>query len=129
MVLKRTVHKVHPPFLDVFGETNPPFFLQERRAKCIVSMAGKQTYLFDKSDPENEDAKKKYTFDYSYWSCDETDSHFASQEQVFADLGHEVLQSSFDGYNTCVFAYGQTGSGKSYTMSGYGITFFNTTHL
>lgn len=38
--------------------------------------------------------------------------------QVFKDLGVPVLQSAFDGYNTCVFAYGQTGSGKTYTMMG-----------
>ena len=39
--------------------------------------------------------------------------------QIFQDLGNDVLQQSFDGFNTCVFAYGQTGSGKSYTMMGY----------
>ena len=56
---------------------------------------------------------------------------------VFDALGKGVLQSSFDGYNACIFAYGQTGmmiivvlhllmvtmvtekgSGKSYTMMG-----------
>ena len=30
----------------------------------------------------------------------------------------EMLEHSFEGYNTCIFAYGQTGSGKSYTMMG-----------
>ena len=38
--------------------------------------------------------------------------------QVFQDLGTEVLQAAFEGYNACVFAYGQTGSGKTYTMMG-----------
>uniref|UniRef100_A0A7N4V3L4 Kinesin family member 16B n=1 Tax=Sarcophilus harrisii TaxID=9305 RepID=A0A7N4V3L4_SARHA len=37
---------------------------------------------------------------------------------VFTNLGTDVLQSAFEGYNACVFAYGQTGSGKSYTMMG-----------
>jgi len=31
-----------------------------------------------------------------------------------------VLDSAWEGYNTCLFAYGQTGSGKSYSMVGYG---------
>lgn len=37
---------------------------------------------------------------------------------VYADIGEEMLQHSFDGYNVCIFAYGQTGAGKSYTMMG-----------
>ncbi|KTF75219.1 hypothetical protein cypCar_00027943, partial [Cyprinus carpio] len=35
---------------------------------------------------------------------------------IFKDLGTDVLQAAFEGYNVCIFAYGQTGSGKSYTM-------------
>ena len=38
--------------------------------------------------------------------------------QVFGDLGVDVLNSAFDGYNACIFAYGQTGAGKSYSMMG-----------
>ena len=45
---------------------------------------------------------------------------FHSQERVYKDLGEEMLQHSFDGYNVCIFAYGQTGAGKSYTMMGKG---------
>ena len=43
--------------------------------------------------------------------------------QVFSDLGKEVINSAFDGYNACIFAYGQTGSGKSYTMMGMQVRF------
>ena len=39
--------------------------------------------------------------------------------QVFQELGTDVLQSAFQGYNASVFAYGQTGSGKTHTMMGY----------
>jgi len=38
--------------------------------------------------------------------------------QVFNELGTEVVNAAFAGYNACVFAYGQTGSGKTYTMMG-----------
>ena len=38
--------------------------------------------------------------------------------QVYSDLGTDVIESAFEGYNACVFAYGQTGSGKTFTMMG-----------
>ena len=38
--------------------------------------------------------------------------------QVFDDLGKDVLEAAFEGFNTCVFAYGQTGAGKSYSITG-----------
>ena len=34
---------------------------------------------------------------------------YAAQEVVFDALGKGVLESSFGGYNACIFAYGQTG--------------------
>ena len=35
--------------------------------------------------------------------------------QVFSEV-KELVMSSTDGYNICIFAYGQTGSGKTFTM-------------
>ncbi|OAD60380.1 Kinesin-like protein KIF16B [Eufriesea mexicana] len=61
---------------------------------------------------------KDFTFDHSYWSYDTNDENYASQEEVFYDLGTDVIESAFEGYNACVFAYGQTGSGKTFTMMG-----------
>lgn len=46
------------------------------------------------------------------------DSNYASQMQVYKDIGEEMLLHAFEGYNVCIFAYGQTGAGKSYTMMG-----------
>ena len=37
---------------------------------------------------------------------------------MYNDIGLEMLDHAFEGYNVCIFAYGQTGSGKSYTMMG-----------
>lgn len=38
---------------------------------------------------------------------------------VFNDIGKEILDHIYQGYNATVFAYGQTGSGKSYSVEGY----------
>ena len=46
------------------------------------------------------------------------DPDFADQRKVYEDIGLEMLEHAFEGYNICIFAYGQTGSGKSYTMMG-----------
>jgi kinesin family protein 13 len=90
------------------------------KSPCVVEMEGQQTRLLPKlgSSAAEVGADRKFFFDHSFWSCDPSDSHFASQEQVFTDIGGSVLTNAFEGYNACIFAYGQTGSGKSYTMMG-----------
>ena len=68
-----------------------------------------------------EKETKSFTFDKSYWSAGPKDGpRYASQQTLYEDLGRELLDKSFEGFNTCIFAYGQTGSGKSYSMMGYG---------
>jgi hypothetical protein len=57
--------------------------------------------------------------DKSYWSAGSVDDpDYASQQTLYEDVGEELLDHSFAGYNCCIFAYGQTGSGKSYSMMG-----------
>ncbi|XP_027028149.2 stAR-related lipid transfer protein 9 isoform X1 [Tachysurus fulvidraco] len=60
----------------------------------------------------------EFPFDYCYWSVNPEAPNYASQEEVFQDLGMCVLTGAAEGYNVCLFAYGQTGSGKTYTMMG-----------
>lgn len=59
-----------------------------------------------------------FQYDHIFWSCDENDSTYSSQKDVFSCLGVPLLESAFKGYNACLFAYGQTGSGKSFSMMG-----------
>ncbi|XP_055599923.1 kinesin-like protein unc-104 isoform X2 [Uranotaenia lowii] len=98
-----------------------PFNSREiaRDSKCIIEMAGNTTCITNpKVPPGTSDSVKRFNYDYSYWSHDPHDSDFSTQAMVYSDIGEEMLQHSFDGYNVCIFAYGQTGAGKSYTMMG-----------
>ncbi|XP_062305905.1 kinesin-like protein KIF1C [Osmerus eperlanus] len=96
-----------------------PFNSREtsRDAKCVIQMQGTSTCIINPKQPK--DGAKNFTFDHSYWShTSSEDPDYASQLQVYRDIGVEMLQHAFEGYNVCIFAYGQTGAGKSYTMMG-----------
>ncbi|XP_041952967.1 kinesin-like protein KIF1B isoform X11 [Alosa sapidissima] len=96
-----------------------PFNSREtsKESQCIIQMQGKTTTIQNPKNPK--EAAKSFNFDYSYWShTTPEDPSFASQCLVYNDIGKEMLQHAFEGYNVCIFAYGQTGAGKSYTMMG-----------
>ncbi|KAJ8378894.1 hypothetical protein AAFF_G00233280 [Aldrovandia affinis] len=96
-----------------------PFNSREtgKDSKCIIQMQGNSTTILNPKNPK--EPAKSFSFDYSYWSHTTLeDPSFASQSLVYNDIGKEMLQHAFEGYNVCIFAYGQTGSGKSYTMMG-----------
>lgn len=61
-------------------------------------------------DVDSHKGLKSFVYD----QCFGPDS---TQDQIFEDTNN-LIQSSLDGYNVCVFAYGQTGSGKTFTMVG-----------
>ncbi|XP_034295589.1 kinesin-like protein KIF1A isoform X12 [Pantherophis guttatus] len=96
-----------------------PFNSREmsKDSKCIIQMTGNTTTIINPKQPK--ETPKSFSFDYSYWShTTPEDINYASQKQVYLDIGEEMLQHAFEGYNVCIFAYGQTGAGKSYTMMG-----------
>ncbi|XP_043919081.1 kinesin-like protein KIF1B [Protopterus annectens] len=96
-----------------------PFNSREisKESKCIIQMQGNSTTIVNPKNPK--ESPKSFSFDYSYWSHTSIeDPCFASQNRVYNDIGKEMLQHAFEGYNVCIFAYGQTGAGKSYTMMG-----------
>ncbi|KAM6924750.1 kinesin-like protein KIF1B isoform 11-T11 [Xenentodon cancila] len=96
-----------------------PFNSRElsKDSKCIIQMQGNTTTILNPKAPK--EPAKTFSFDYSYWShTTPEDPCFASQNRVYNDIGKEMLEHAFEGYNVCIFAYGQTGAGKSYTMMG-----------
>ncbi|XP_055788790.1 kinesin-like protein KIF16B isoform X4 [Salvelinus fontinalis] len=100
---------------------------KEVSAKVIIHMEGSTTSIdcnkkhLSKGTPGTglkERGRQSFSYDFSYDSTDVGSTNFVPQEKVFKDLGCDILEAAFDGYNACVFAYGQTGSGKSHTMMG-----------
>lgn len=72
-------------------------------------MVGNQTII----DPPEEVAQQRaterkqlaFTFDKSYWSaCDRDDPRYCSQQTLYDDVGKELLDHAFNGFNACIFA-------------------------
>ena len=61
----------------------------------------------------SRDGEEPKTFSYDH--CYDINS---TQEQVYNDLGKNIVSQGLEGYNGTIFAYGQTGSGKTHTMMG-----------
>ncbi|XP_040824244.1 kinesin-like protein KIF28P [Ochotona curzoniae] len=110
-----------------------PFSQREKNfgSKCVISMHSGTTTTVQ--DPKNPEHVKTFTFDLAYWSHSgfqrdkhgvlisaDPSSEFASQKDVFRDIGRGILDSAWQGYNATLLAYGQTGSGKSYSLMGFG---------
>ncbi len=76
-------------------------------------MDGQQVRL---TNPDNGEIKK-FAFHRCYWSTDDSlGKPPVSNDFVFNDIGKEILEHIYQGYNSTVFAYGQTGAGKSYSI-------------
>ncbi|XP_076312392.1 kinesin-like protein 98A isoform X1 [Tachypleus tridentatus] len=97
----------------------------EMNSELIIQMEGQTTRIINpkisatcSEGDGGRERIKTFTFDHSYWSFDDQDERYVGQEKVFEDLGKEVIENAFEGYNTCIFAYGQTSSGKTFTMMG-----------
>ncbi|XP_053677042.1 kinesin-like protein KIF13A [Anopheles nili] len=92
----------------------------ELATENVIEMNGTQTILKYPASLDKMERKppKIFAFDHCFYSTDVDAGNFASQELVFNNVGRDILENAFQGYNACIFAYGQTGSGKSYTMMG-----------
>ena len=77
-------------------------------------MQGNQTFL---DPPEIQPGSEKtqgrsterkthaFTFDKSYWSAgDRNDPEYCSQQTLYDDLGKELLDHGFAGFNACILA-------------------------
>ncbi|CAN7981237.1 unnamed protein product, partial [Ixodes pacificus] len=112
---------------------------RQRGLRCLVRMRDRETELRVPNSGchgVSSSEAKSFHFDHCFWSHDgflklddgycapdpehERGSVYADQERVYKEIGQDVVQSAWQGYNAALMAYGQSGSGKSYSIIGYG---------
>jgi len=80
-----------------------PFNSFESGQTCIVSMEGNQTILTNPADGK----ELKYKFNRCFWSHANTGGKkIFSNKDLFDDVGVELLNNSYSGFNSTIFAYG-----------------------
>ena len=75
-------------------------------------MQGNQTFLDPPEAGSSQDTKRAterktmaFSFDKSYWSAGPRDEPgYCSQQTLFDDLGVELLDHAFGGFNACILA-------------------------
>jgi len=75
-------------------------------------MEGNQTFLDPPEPGSAQDTKRSierktmaFSFDKSYWSAGPRDDpRYCSQQTLFNDVGKELLDHGFNGFNACIFA-------------------------
>ena len=75
-------------------------------------MQGNQTFLDPPEAGSAQDSKRAterktmaFSFDKSYWSAGPRDEPgYCSQQTLFDDLGRELLDHGFAGFNACILA-------------------------
>ena len=83
-----------------------------RGAKPLIRMQGSQTFLDPPEAGSAQDAKRAterktmaFSFDKSYWSAGPRDEPgYCSQQTLYDDLGKELLDHGFAGFNACILA-------------------------
>ncbi|KAG6873983.1 hypothetical protein C0995_007939 [Termitomyces sp. Mi166 len=85
-----------------------------RGAKCLIRMSGNQTIMDPPEPGSAQDTKRAterkqlaFSFDKSYWSAGPRDEPgYCSQQTLYDDLGKELLDHGFAGFNACILACG-----------------------
>lgn len=78
---------------------------REKANDCnlIIEMKGQSTIIRNPAE-EGQNATKVFSFDYSYWSVDDSNpENYADQERVFNDLGINILDNAFKGMLLFIF--------------------------
>lgn len=67
-------------------------------SKLIIEKDGPKIMIHKNHQTEVQ----SFTYDYAYWSYSQRDKCFAAQEDIYDDLGKDVIKSAFQGKNHSV---------------------------
>lgn len=91
---------------------------KSKDAKACVEVDGQQVKVYQPEPNQNEEPKQ-YAFHRCYWSTDDSMGYPPiNNNDIFEDIGKDILNHVYQGYDATIFAYGQTGSGKSFSIEG-----------
>ena len=98
----------------------------EGSLRSVVEMpdglGGRVVYWEHIADTQEYRRVEEFKYTKTFWSIPEEQQPHAfapvTQEDVFNEVGAQIIKYAFAGFNNCVFAYGQTGSGKTHSMMG-----------
>lgn len=98
-------------------QSNLPIALTAQGISAAVTAGECRAFHFDRcfgvdnaAANDTEPFANSYDIDFS--------TQRPNQELIFDEIGREMIESAFQGFNCTVLAYGQTGSGKTHTMVG-----------
>lgn len=111
----RVFCRIRPPLASESNEISSQI---ETLVDDVLNENGKQDLAISKHSDSSQDMAGHYKSreDAHMFLFDKVFGQSIPNADVFPEIS-QLIQSSLDGYNVCVFAYGQTGSGKTFTMS------------
>ncbi len=101
--------------IRVYSRLRPLLKFEKERGDTVIVDTPDNQSIRVRTNADNLDGHSAVS--YKTFSYNASFNPKNSQEDVFADA-KDLVQSTIDGYNVCIFAYGQTGSGKTFTMYG-----------
>ncbi|KAM9972342.1 hypothetical protein ACTFIW_007401 [Dictyostelium discoideum] len=103
--------------IRVFCRIRPDFSSSSSGSQPVFNVPAGTDNLVEVKSPSIDSFNGETSIRKSTYTFDRVFGPSSTQELVFEDIS-QLVQSSLDGYNTCIFTYGQTGSGKTHSILG-----------
>ena len=83
-----------------------------------VHFQNKYGWRYDSRSIAPQSGSGTDSYDGASFTFDNVFPPMTTTESIYRQVLSEIVQSTVEGYNGCIFAYGQTSSGKTFTMTG-----------
>jgi centromeric protein E len=88
------------------------------RHEDAVQFQNKYSWRYDARSIAPQSGSGSDSYDGTSFTFDNVFPPMETTESIYKQVVSEIVQSTVEGYNGCIFAYGQTSSGKTFTMTG-----------